>query len=145
VRLLTSEPNQGVDALIEKSPGHSSLVVTRYKELWGDQGAQSDLLTVNGTNVINAGTSPRSKLTIGLIAFDAGSDGVSNLSAPLPALSALPFITGVDLYIPAAAPPNDTVSVGLRSRGAGPVRTLNFPNFPSTTDAESVQFNDYDR
>jgi pimeloyl-ACP methyl ester carboxylesterase len=144
VRLLTSEPNQGVDSLIEKSPGHSSLVVTRYKELWGDQGAQNDVLTVNGTNVINAATSPQSKRTIGLIAFDAGSDGVSNLSAPLPVLSALPFITGVDLYIPAAAPPNATVSVGLRSRGEGPVRTVSFPNFPSTTDAVSVQFNDYE-
>jgi Lipase C-terminal domain/Lipase (class 2) len=144
VRLLTSEPNQGVDALIEKAPGHVSLVVTRYKELWGDQGTQNDELSVNGTNVINAATSPQSKRTIGLIAFDAGSDGTSNLTAPLPALSALPFITGVDLFVPAAEPPNATVSVGLRSRGAGPVRTVNFPNFASSTDAVSVQFNDYD-
>jgi pimeloyl-ACP methyl ester carboxylesterase len=145
VRLLTSEPNQGVDALIEKAAGHSALVVTRYKELWGDQGSQSDVLTVDGTNVVNAATSPRSKLTIGLIAFDAGSDGSSNLSAPLPALSGLPFITGVDLYIPAAQPPSRTVTVGLQSRGAGPVRTLRFPNFPSTTDAVSVQFDDYEQ
>jgi hypothetical protein len=66
------------------------------------------------------------------------------LSAPLPAFFSLPFISGVDLAIPAARPPTGRISVRLRSRGRGPVRTINFPNFPSSTDRVSVQFNDYE-
>ena len=36
------------------------------------------------------------------------------------------------------------MSVSLRSRGAGPTRTLNFPNFPSTVDGAVLQFNDFE-
>ena len=81
VRLLTSNPGEGLDVLIEKSDRHASLVITRNKELWGDQGAESDVLTVNGTNLLNPATAPITKRLIGLFAFDAGSDGVSNLGA----------------------------------------------------------------
>jgi Lipase C-terminal domain len=58
VRLLTAEPNTGLDALTEKSDRHAVLVVTRNKELWGDRDAANDVLTIAGTNVINAATSP---------------------------------------------------------------------------------------
>jgi hypothetical protein len=143
VRLLTAEPNTGVDALTEKSDGHAVLLVTRNKELWGDQGAANDVLTINGTNVINAATSPQSKRTIGLFAFDAGSDGQTNVGAPLPAFFSLPFISGVDLAVPASRPPDARISVRLRSRGRGRVRAINIPNLPSSTDRISVQLNDF--
>jgi AF_1763-like, C-terminal domain/Lipase C-terminal domain len=117
IRLLTAEPNTGLDALTEKSDRHAVLIVTRNKELWGDQGAANDVLTINGTNVINAATSPQSKRTSGLFAFDAGSDGQTNVGAPLPAFFSLPFISGVDLAIPASRPPDGRISVRLR-RGA---------------------------
>ena len=142
IRLLTSEPNAGLDALIEKGEGHAAVIVTRNKELWGDQGSQNDVLTINGTNVLNASTSPRSKRTIGLFAFDSGSDGASNLSAPLPTFFALPFISGADLTIPAARPPSGRISIRLRSRGKGPVRAVNVPNYPSSTDRISIQLDD---
>jgi pimeloyl-ACP methyl ester carboxylesterase len=144
VRLLTAEPNTGLDALTEKGDRHAVVIVTRNKELWGDQGSQNDVLTINGNNIINAATAPQSKRAIGLFAFDAGSDGQSNLSAPLPAFFALPFISGVDLAIPAASPPTGTISVRLRSRGRGPLRTITFPNMPSSTDRVSVQLNDFE-
>jgi hypothetical protein len=144
VRLLTSEPNGGVNLLIERSPRHSALTIVRYKELWGDQGAESDQLSVNGTQVINPATAPIDKRVIGVFAFDVGSDGVSDVSKPIPVVFGLPFLTGVDLFVPAATPPGGTVSVALRSRGAGPVRTVNFPNFPSSTDAVSVGFWDFE-
>ena len=109
IRLLTAEPNTGLDALTEEGKRHAVLIVTRNKELWGDQGAANDVLTINGTNVINAATSPQSKRTIGLFAFDAGSDGQSNVGAPLPAFFSLPFISGVDLAIPASRPPDGRI------------------------------------
>lgn len=145
VRLLTSQPGEGLDLLVEKSDRHSSLVITRNKEMWGDQGAENDVLTVNGTNLLNAATAPITKRLIGLFAFDVGSDGVSNVDAPLPALAALPFISGVDHYIPAQPDGRRTVSVSLRSRGSGPARTVNFPNRPSTQATNSVQLNDFER
>ena len=144
VRLLTSEPNGGVNLLIERSPAHSALTIVRYKELWGDQGAQNDELFVNGTNVINAATAPITKRVIGMFAFDAGSDQVSNVSAPLPVVFSLPFLSGVDLFVPATASAGGTSSVALRSRGDAPLRVVNVPDFPSSTDSITVNLNDYD-
>jgi pimeloyl-ACP methyl ester carboxylesterase len=144
VRLLTSQPNAGVNLLIERSAKHSAATIVRYKEFWGDQGAESDVLKVNGTGVLNPATAPIDKRVIGMFAFDSGSDGVSNVSVPHPVFFSLPFLSGVDLFMPAAAPPKGKVSVALRSRGAGRTRVVNFPNFPSSTDTVSVNLNDYE-
>jgi pimeloyl-ACP methyl ester carboxylesterase len=144
VRLLTSQPDGGVNLLIERSPRHSSVVIVRYKEFWGDQGAESDVLQVNGTNVLNAATAPISKRVIGMFAFDTGSDGVSNVTTPHPVFFSLPFLSGVDLFLPAAAPPVGKVSVALRSRGAAATRVVNVPNFPSSTDSLTVNLDDFE-
>jgi hypothetical protein len=50
----------------------------------------------------------------------------------------------VDLFMPAASPPTGKVSVALKSRGAGPTRVVNFPNFASSTDTVSVNLNDFE-
>jgi pimeloyl-ACP methyl ester carboxylesterase len=144
VRLLTSQPNGGVNLLIERSPRHSALTIVRYKEFWGDQGAESDALAINGTGVVNAATAPIDKRVIGMFAFDIGSDGQSNVTVPHPVFFSLPFLSGVDLFLPAAAPPTGKVSVSLKSRGSGRTRTLNFPNFASSTDSVSVNLNDFE-
>lgn len=144
VRLLTSQPGGGVNLVIERSPRHSAVTIVRYKELWGDQGAESDVLAVNGTNVLNAATAPITKRVIGMFAFDVGSDGVSNTAVPHPLLFSLPFLSGVDLFMPAAQPPSGKVTVALRSRGTGRLRRVTFPNFPSSTDSVSVGLNDFE-
>jgi hypothetical protein len=99
---------------------------------------------VNGTNVLNAATAPITKRVIGMFAFDVGSDGVSNPTVPHPLLFSLPFLSGVDLFMPAAQPPSGKVTVALRSRGAGRLRRVTFPNFPSSTDSVSVGLNDFE-
>ena len=144
VRLLTSQPNGGVNLLIERSPKHATVIIVRYKELWGDQGAESDALSINGTGVLNPATAPIGKRVIGMFAFDTGSDGVSNVSVPHPVFFSLPFLSGVDLFLPAAAPPKGKVSVALRSRGAGATRVVNVPNFPSSTDSVTINLNDFE-
>jgi pimeloyl-ACP methyl ester carboxylesterase len=144
VRLLTSQPGAGVNLLIERSDRHSAVTIVRYKEFWGDQGAESDALSVNGTGIVNPATAPIDKRVIGMFAFDTGSDGVSNVTVPHPVFFSLPFLSGVDLFLPAASPPAGKVSVALRSRGRGRTRTVNFPNFPSSTDSVSVNLNDYE-
>jgi len=146
VRLLTSEPGTGIDLLREKGPDHSSISVTRYKEWWGDQGTGSDTLAIDGQQILNAATAPRTKRVNAIFTFDAGSDRVTDLAAPLPALYALPFITGMDVYVPATARHDDPVRITATSRTAPDQRvTVNVPNWPSTDDHVSVQFWDFDQ
>ena len=97
VRLLTSEPGTGIDLLREKSDRHESLTIVRYKEWWADQPGLDDTMKVEGRSLLNAANAPRTKRVNAIFAFDAGSDGVTDLTAPLPALFALPFITGMDV------------------------------------------------
>jgi pimeloyl-ACP methyl ester carboxylesterase len=145
IRLNTQVPGTGIDLVLPRSPNHLDLIAIRYKELWGDQGSQNDVLTINGTNVINAATSPISKRTNAMFVYDQGSDGVSDVSTPLQPLFSIPFLSAVDLFIPAASPPTGTVRVDLTSRGAGPVREVSFPNFSSTNNVVTVQLNDFER
>ena len=121
------------------------MVIIRYKEFWGDQGSENDILTLNGLNVCNANTCPIKQLVNGVFAGDFDHDQASNLSQPWPTYSNIPFLTGVDVYMPAESPPTGQVTVGLVSRSVGPQRTLTFPNFPGTTDVETVQLNDFEQ
>ncbi|MEU0562410.1 hypothetical protein [Dactylosporangium sp. NPDC006015] len=66
---------------------------------------------------LNEADSPRVKRVIGIFAFDEGSDGVTDLSAPLPEFYAQTFITGMDVYIPARG----HTGVAAVERGTGTV------------------------
>ena len=142
LRLLASP---AIEEYVGDRPGSVSAVAIRYKELWGDQGAENDQLLINGLDVCKAVLCPISKQVNAFFAFDRNRDGQSDLSQPDPVLSALPFIQGADVYIPAGSPPDGTASFQLISRGGGPVRTLNVPNWDSTADGVTIQWNDFDR
>ena len=142
VRLLASP---AIEEYVGDRPGSVSAVMIRYKELWGDQGAENDELLINGLNVCTHVLCPISKQVNAFFAFDRNRDGQTDLSQPDPVLSQLPFIQGADVYIPASSPPNATVSFQLISRGGGPVRTLNVPNWDATLDGVTIQWNDFDR
>ena len=141
LRLLQSPAIEGYSG---NRPGSMSTVTLRYKELWGDQGAESDQLLINGTSVCAPVLCPISKQVNAFFAFDRNSDGQTDLSSPDPVLGGLPFIQGGDVYIGASSPPNSTVSFQLISRGTGPVRTLNVPNWNSPTDGVTIQWNDFE-
>jgi hypothetical protein len=80
---------------------------------------------------------------VGLFAFDLGSDGVTDLSAPVAAFFALPFLTGVDLFMPATTPPDRTIHIVATPRGGNGPEAINVPNFASSTDRITVQFHDF--
>ncbi|GLZ07021.1 lipase [Actinomadura sp. NBRC 104412] len=142
VRLLTSRPGEGLASQVETGDGHSAMTISRQKEWWGDQGAAGDSLRINGREVLNAANTPRTKRAIGIFAYDAGKDGVTDLSAPIPAFAAQPFITGIDVFMPAGA--RRSISVVSRPRGgAGRVGSLMVPAWPSSTHRISVQFDDH--
>ena len=146
IRLNTSpEPGGGISGTMDRSPNHVNFVVTRYMEFWGDQGAENDVLAVNGFNVISAATDPLSKLINAMFLFDKGSDGVSHLGVPLEPYASITFFTGIDVYIPGAVRPNATVSLVLTSRvGGGQTQTINVPNLTSSEVRRiSVTFNDF--
>ena len=139
LRLLQSP---AIEQYAGDRPGSMSTVTLRYKELWGDQGAESDQLLINGTSVCTAVLCPISKQVNAFFAFDRNRDGQTDLSSPDPVLGQLPFIQGGDVYIRASSPPDSTVSFQLISRGTGPVRTLNVPNWDASTNGVTIQWND---
>ena len=144
IRLLESDPLRLAGG--PPDPRFVGMVIIRYKELWGDQGSQSDVLKINRLGVCNPTTCPLSKEVNGLFAADFDHDGKSNTSETWPTYQALGyFISSVDVFVSAHKPPTGTVTVGLKDRGKGPLRTITFPNFPSTTGVVTVQFNDYDQ
>jgi pimeloyl-ACP methyl ester carboxylesterase len=144
IRLLTSPPGAGIGALVTTSDKQSGLVVQRYREWWGDQGDESDVLSVDGENVHNPANTPIDKRAIGLFLFDDEDDGASDLSAPIPTLAALPFITGADVFIPASPRGKDTISVRSTPRGGkGKVKRMDVPAWPSATDRTSIQFSEH--
>ena len=146
VRLLTSPVEGGIGGLLNVSDQHSGLVVVRYKEWWGDQGERNDVLEINGENILNPVNTPIDKRAIGIFAFDEETDGATDLSAPMPTFAGLPFITGVDLFIPASGSetPDDTIELVSTPRGGGGKEvSLNVPNWTSSSDRISVQFSDH--
>ena len=146
IRLNTSpEPGGGVSAYMDRSPNHVNLLISRNMELWGDQGAENDVLKVNGVNVISPATHPVTKLINAMFVFDKGADQVSHLGVGVLPYSAITFFTGVDDYVPGASPPNGTTSIVLKSRtGGGETQTINVPNIASSQVRRiSVSFNDW--
>jgi pimeloyl-ACP methyl ester carboxylesterase len=144
IRLLASPVGGGVAAEMDRDAGQSNLVIQRDKEAWGDQGVYNTLLAINGVNIVNAANSPIVKRTTSFFVYDLGLDGQSNLAEPIEYYHSLPFITGVDLFLPAAAPPDARIRLTLMDRGGnGMMQVINLPNWPSTNHRISVQFNDF--
>lgn len=133
----------GLAPFIDTDEDHVALTVVRNKEMCGDLGSGSDVLEVDGTNVINPMNASCASVGSGSAAvflFDDGSDQVSDVtSIPFP-FAFLPFLTGADLFIPTDPP--GSITVTLDSRGGGPIRELNVPNLPSTEARVVVQFSD---
>ena len=144
VRLNTSPL---LEAFLPRSDAATGVGILRYKEFWGDRGAENDVLAIDGTDVINPTTAPSGQVgaaSVGFFVLDAGSDGVSNLeSVPFP-FGALPFLTGADLFVPADAP--GPVSIVTVPRGElGATRVLNIRRIPSTEGRITVQLRDFEQ
>ncbi|EIV95398.1 lipase [Frankia sp. QA3] len=140
VRLLTSRPGQEIGGGMQTGPRQTDLVVNRALEWWGDQGRASDILTVDGTNVLSPAVAPRSKLALGVYLFDRDADGISDVMAPIPAYFGIGFITGTDLHIPAG---DRSVEVAVTPRGQAAHRgVLRVPAWPSDTHRVTLHFRD---
>ncbi len=164
VHLVTSAPTGLLAPLLIRSAESTFILVQRDKEIWGDQESGNDVLTVDGTSVATPEVAVREGRLIGLFLMDWGPGGhpllddpsaidygthelgSSSLQAPISELSGLPFMSGLDLFIPAANPPDRTVQVELIPRGGnGAEQVVNLPNFASDERRLSVHFRDFVR
>jgi hypothetical protein len=141
IRLLEARP---LDSYADKSEHQSNLNIIRYRELWGDQVVNNDILAINGVNYVNAAICPLSKMVNSTFVYDKGADGVSALTQPIPFYYAITFITGVDLNIAGSNPPDGRIRVVVMPRGGeGGLQVLNVPNWASTTDRITIQIRDF--
>lgn len=144
VRLNTSRPQQGVGRLFARSANHTNLMIGRDMEFWGDQGDSNDSLTINNMEVISDFLAPLSHRLSVLFIHDRGSDQQSDLTRPDPVFSTLPFMSGMDMYLPASATGSGTIELRLKSRRGGADQVINVPNWSSDkVRSVSIQFRDY--
>ncbi|WP_370617092.1 alpha/beta fold hydrolase [Mumia qirimensis] len=138
VRLMTDQPGGIVRSIMTASPRHTNLTISRNKEWWSDQGDRNDTLSIDGAEILD-GIAPRTKRAIGIAVGDQLADGTSVLGQPIAAFAAVPFITGVDQYLPA---PRRFSGIRLRAvpRGSHRAHTLVVPAWPSSDHWVSVQF-----
>jgi pimeloyl-ACP methyl ester carboxylesterase len=143
VRLLTSRPGEGIAAVVPTSPATTNLITFRMRELWGDQGAQSDRVVVDGVSVVEPNTSPRSAVNLVAFTFDHEGDRVTDVGkGVVPPFDAIGFLTAVDVAIPATPGGTRSVPVVQTVRG-GPTVTVHVPNRPSDVHANTVLFWDF--
>jgi pimeloyl-ACP methyl ester carboxylesterase len=145
-RLIRLNIATGLAPFVDASPNHMALTVVRQREFCGDLGAASDVLEIDGANVINLTTASCATIGAGsaaVFAFDDNSDGVSNINfVPFP-FGPLAFLTATDLFIPTSPPAS--VTVLTVPRGGGAARTMHVPNPPSTSARVVVNLNDFDQ
>lgn len=166
VRLNTSDPTSSTSLgnLMTKTANHTDILISRDKEMWGNQGANNDILYVDGYNVMTEQAAARTKHLSGLFLMDWGPshttmsipgvlnspDRVTDLSTPIQVTAAggifhgITFMSGLDLYMSASSTPNRAISLCLYPRGeSGKIQTINVPNWASNQVRVSVIFRDF--
>ncbi len=172
VRLNSSRPGESIEPFVATSSQQSNLSLIRAREIWGDQGANSDSITVDvlgdavaPLQVSTPTTTPRTgpidpatgrPTAVGevnaLYLFDVGArvpdalyepgDGVTDLSKG----DLFPFNTLTFLNAADVFLPSSdgegTIRVVVDPRGGDTAEVLNVPAFDSTTDRVSITLND---
>ncbi|MGY1831954.1 hypothetical protein ACI8AA_16215 [Geodermatophilus sp. SYSU D01180] len=170
VRLNSSRPGTSLEAYVAASPQQTNLSLIRAREIWGDQGADSDSITVDvlgdavaplqvSTPTTTPRTGPAGQATgevNALHLFDVGrriptatrppfhapGDRVTDLEeGDLFPFSTLTFLNAADVFLPASDGAG-TVRIEVRPRGGGEPQVLNVPAFSSVRDRVSVTLRD---
>jgi hypothetical protein len=124
---------------IDYNDDHTLIVSVRNKALWRDQ----DVLTIDGTVVSSNPACEPANDTIALFLYDDLQDGQSALDQSISSYDILPFLSGVDFFIPST--PRRTLEVKLVDRHSGAVHRINVPSLKSRSEGVmAVQFNDFD-
>ncbi|MBU1195000.1 MAG: alpha/beta hydrolase [Proteobacteria bacterium] len=139
VRLNTSRVGEGIGASMDTHPEQANLIISRDKEFWGERPLEKDILAINGVDVINEVTGEFINRTNVVYVFDQNADGISYIDEPVGFLHSVPFMTGVDLFVP-----TDMIRITAIPRGGnGKMQIINIPGWASDYHRISVQFNDF--
>jgi hypothetical protein len=151
LRLNASPLDSDLAQNIDTSAESSGASIVRQKEWWGNnQLGQSDRLRIATTSaswgaqapfdIVNAATAPFSGSTIAMITFDNDSDETTHTDVPVPLG---PFLSGIDVWYPAADPPDGTISFIHDQRNFGTQQVVNTPNWASSDHFMTVNFRDW--
>jgi pimeloyl-ACP methyl ester carboxylesterase len=134
-----------LEPFFSRVPTHTGLAVIRYKEYWGDRGAENDVLSIDGIDVINPTTAPSGTVGVASVAFfvlDVGLDLVTNLTTIPTPFGPVAFLTGADVFLPVGREPLTIVTV---PRGdASATRKIAVRRIPSDQGRIAVQLHDYE-
>jgi pimeloyl-ACP methyl ester carboxylesterase len=148
LRLNLAPIGSPLSEAIQRGP-HTTVSIVRQKEWWGDNptdAANVDTLEVStrigadvadAGHVINGATAPYAASTIAVLSFDIGVDGVTDTSALFPLG---PFLSGVDVYMPATEPTSGTITFRHQQRQVDGEQVINTPNW-SSQDGHSMTVN----
>jgi pimeloyl-ACP methyl ester carboxylesterase len=155
-RLLSGPPESDSRLHTNVGDGHAALTVLRMREWMPDDvleiGTTSESGDQTAQNVITEDNVSKATMVSGrsvgepialYIHDDAATPGETTLEK-LPWFPEQFFQTGIDVYMPAAEPPNGTISLTSVPRGyTDKPQTLNVPNWSSTDHTVMVIFSDY--
>jgi pimeloyl-ACP methyl ester carboxylesterase len=152
VRLNLSPADSPILENTHAGPDHAAAVVIRNREMWTDHpSGRNDQLTVTTTTAAGARYDTGNVLAgltanniIGSHLHDAeATPGESTLN-PLPYFPAQPFQTGVDVYMPADAMADGSITFANTPRGAAAdLQVVRTPNWPSDEHRIVVNFRDH--
>jgi pimeloyl-ACP methyl ester carboxylesterase len=152
LRLLISPPDSALSQAVDRGPNHSSVVIERSKEFWGDNPfGPVDVVDVSTEtasgpaqppiNLVNPATASFTEnFVLALVTWDEGSDGVTDTSAQLPVNT---FLSTIDVFYPAADPPDGVITVDMLARGEDTRQVLNASNWPSAGHGITFKFRDW--
>jgi pimeloyl-ACP methyl ester carboxylesterase len=134
---------------------HSTGSIVRQREWWGDNPVDPDdtdelfVSTLSRStgheprlDIVTGATAPYAASTIAMIVFDVGLDQASDVSQ---LFELGPFLSGIDLYMPATEGSDGTIRFELHQRGFSKTQRINAPNW-SSEDGHSlnITFRDWE-
>jgi hypothetical protein len=148
LRLLSGAPDSPSRVNSNLGPHHAALTVLRMREWTSD-----DVLSVRAKstsfgdlgheNVLSPEVTGAGASIALYLHDDAATPKETSLS-PLPYFPDQPFQTGADVYLPAAAPTDGTITLTSLPRGdASKPQVISFPNWPSDAHMIMVMFSDF--
>lgn len=149
VRVLATPVGSQIAANTNSGDGHVAAVVVREREWWGSREPQDQLWIGTRTSTgeveaIDALAGVTANNTIGIHVHDAAATPGVSTGDLLPYFPSQAFQTGVDVYMPAASPPDGTVSFVSVPRGdTSRQQVINVPNWPSSSHRINVRFDDH--
>jgi len=157
IRLLSAPPGSATLVNTATGPNHAAAVIIRNREWWTTHpGGPADAIEIATASASRGVQAPVNALqnvisdgiavgqsAIGVHVHDNPTDQFSSL-APIPFFGSVSFQNGADVYMPAAEPPDGTITFSIIPRGdVFRPQVVNTPNWTSDRHRISINANDY--